>query len=78
MTKNDFNNRIKEMLVDCQEYLLKDCNRLFESGGIDPEEFENDYILPKIILAVALKNLSYQYYPLHKEGKAQAKNLEHF
>ena len=78
MTKNEFNNKIREMLVDCQEYLLKECNILFESGGVEPDNFENDYLLPKIILAVALKNLSFQYYPLHKEGKEQAKNLEHF
>ena len=78
MTKKEFNISLEVLLARDKDYLLKECNRLFECGGIDPEEFENDYILPKIILAVALKNLSYQYYPLHKEGKAQAKNLENF
>jgi len=78
MTKKEFNISLEVLLARDKDYLLKECNRLFECGGIDPEEFENDYILPKIILTVALKNLSWQYRPLSPLGKAQAKNLENF
>ena len=78
MKKCEFDIKVKEMLMDSILWLHKDCERLFECGGIDPEDFGNDYLLPKIVLSVALKNLSHQYFPLSKEAKAQAKNLEHF
>ena len=78
MTKDEFEVKLEDMLTKSISSLRKDGMKLFESGGIDPEEFENDYLLPKIILSVILKNLSFQYLPLSKEAKAQAKNLEHF
>ena len=78
MTKDDFIIRVKDLLAENKDYLLKECNRLFESGGIDPEEFKDDYLLPKIILTVAFKNLSWQYRPLSPIGKEQARNLEKF
>ena len=78
MKEYEFEIKIKEMLVDVQKNTFKESIRLFNCGGVDPEEFESDYLLPKIILNVALKNIVNQYKPLSGEGKEVAKNLECF
>lgn len=78
MNELDFLDKIKTMLVNLQIDTLNDCQRLFNSGGIDPEEFGNDYLLPKIILHVALQNQADQYRPLQEEGREQANNLRNF
>ncbi len=52
------------MRKDCNKYIDKECLKLFDSGGIDNSSFSNNYLLPKIILHVALKNLAQQYKPL--------------
>ena len=78
MNEYDFTIKIKEMITDCNEYLLKECKKLFESGGVDTSKFSNDYILPKIVLTVALNNAAYQYEPHGKEYKKDMRNLSYF
>jgi len=48
---------------DINDYIAKETVRLFESGGIIPADYENNYLLPKIIISIALRNLSDQYRP---------------
>ena len=78
MEQYEFETKIKEMLVDVQEQTLKECIRFFNSGAIDPKEFESGYILPKMILYVALREVAAGYKPIHTHHIKQAKNLEYF
>jgi hypothetical protein len=77
MTKKQFTKKLKEINKDIKNYLEKEALRLFESGGIDTSSYENNYLLPKICLYVALKNTIYQYRPLSDYIK-EANNLENF
>ena len=54
MTKTQFIRKTLGMLKTLD--IIKECERLFDSGGIDPKSYANNYKLPKIILSVALKN----------------------
>ena len=56
MTKAECFAKIRDLLEE--KYLLEECKRLLNSGGIDYERFENDYACPRIVLKVALKNFS--------------------
>ena len=78
MTKTQFENKIKEMMKDVIKETLKECTRLFESGAVDTESYENNFSLPKIILAVALEKMSDQYYPLFNGHSEEIRNLKHF
>ena len=53
--------KVKELIFDSQDFLFKECLRLYKSGPVDPDEFETSYRLPMIILSVASKNLAKQY-----------------
>lgn len=78
MDKAIFIDKINSMMPDLIEGIRNDAVRLFESGAIDTEKYTNDYLLPKIILTVAIENQIVQYYPLSSEGKKEVKNLKHF
>jgi hypothetical protein len=78
MEKTDFRQKVSEMIPDLIEGIRKECDRLFECGGIDTSSYDNDYRLPKTILSVAIENQIRQYMPLSDDGKKVAKNLRHF
>jgi hypothetical protein len=61
------------------KWLLKESERLINSGGIDlSEEQKDSFYSPKIILSVALENLSKQYAPFSASGCEIAENLKEF
>ena len=63
----------------CLKWLLKESERLINSGGIDlSEEQKDSFYLSKIILSVALENLSGQYAPISQTGSEIAENLKEF
>ncbi len=81
MTEKQFMSLVKSMKKDMNEFIERECRRLFNSGAIDPQDYDaatTQYILPKIILTVALQNAAWQYAPLNPRNKAAVKNLKHF
>lgn len=77
MNQQIFSEKIKSMMPDLINGVIKDCNHLFFSGAIDTEKYDDNYLLPKIILTVALENQKFQYAPLSDMGKKEVKNLMH-
>lgn len=80
MTKDQLQKKIEDMLPQVQDYLQTEVVRLFNSGGIDPQSYPNpDYILPKILLTVALENCANAYRPISNRRYAkEIANLRHF
>lgn len=70
--------RIHEMLSKSHTKIIEESERLLKSGGVNLESYDDDYLLPKIILYVALKNQAEQWKPFDKNALKDAKNLEHF
>lgn len=78
-TKEQAMEKIKEMIPDFQEWLLKRCDELLTSGGIDLTGFANDYRLPKIVLTAALADAGETLYsPRDPISRRIAQNLRHF
>ena len=78
MEKAKFREKVDAMMPDLIDGIRKECDKLYDSGGVDTGAYENDYLLPKIILTVAIENQVHQYMPLSPEGKKEVKNLRHF
>jgi hypothetical protein len=78
MTKQQFLKKFKQMLKEHNAQSLKEAERLFDSGGIDPLKYCNDFVLPRIVMHVVLKNEAFQYIPFTDEYKRVALNLEKF
>lgn len=68
--------KIKEMSKDAIKHVEKEALRLFKSGAINPDDYEDNYLLPKLIMVVALRNTANQYdNPTYKK---EIKNLSKF
>jgi hypothetical protein len=83
MTNKECIRQIRKLMGSRQKggfkWLLKEAERLINSGGIDLSEEQKDtFYLPKIILSVALLNLSEQFAPISQTGSEMAENLKEF
>jgi hypothetical protein len=78
MTQKQALKKIKELLKDIKPFILTESERLLKSGVIDTKTYQDNYLLPKIILTVALKNASFQYAPFHPDHKREVLNLSNF
>lgn len=78
MTKAQAMRKYRMMKKDLHKALDKEVERLLNSGGIDPEKFENNFRLPKILLCAALHHQVFQYQPLSKEDRRDVTNLTHY
>jgi hypothetical protein len=70
--------RIKEMLPDVTTSILKQAERLLNSGAVSLEDYEDDYQLPKIILTACLSEIADSYKPHDKTDIKTVNNLRYF
>lgn len=82
-TKKQVMKRVRSMLDDVRSEVLKECERLLDSGGVDLEaasdkEGEGCMRVPKYVLTAAMRRASSQWSPLpwDKQGKREVANLE--
>ncbi len=78
MTKTQFKKKIASMKKNMNKYIDEETLRLFSCGAIDNTSYSNDYLLPKIVLTVALENITHEYKPLSGMGKIEVNNLRRF
>ena len=78
MTKTQFLHKVRSLMPDTRRMLLRECERLFDSGGVDPDDFGDDYALPKMILSVAMEKSASEWRPLSGDYRGVAHNLQHF
>lgn len=78
MTNKQFENRLKSLLPDLQDYIIEQATQLFESGCIDTENYDNDYQLPKMMLCIVLENAVDQYLPISEQASKAMKNIRKF
>lgn len=82
-TKQTTMSKINEMINNggVVDYLIEESERLLTCGAVDYDDYkEDEYILPKMILTVALENCANQYaFPyFDKRYKKEIANLRHF
>ena len=78
MTYEQFMKKTVEMSKSLEGKIQEECSRLAKCGGVDLEAHPDDYILPRIIITVALENLSGTYLPDKPKYKRAVRNLRHF
>ena len=77
MEKALFREKVDAMMPDLIDAIRKECSGLYDSGGIDTGKYQSEYILPKIILSVALESQPGQY-RMFGQYKKETANLRHF
>jgi hypothetical protein len=81
MEQSDFKEKTDSMLPDLMARIQAECKRLFELEAVDPEPFDNDFELPKIIMTVALENVTSDahkvIYPIDEVGRKHVAILKY-
>lgn len=77
-SKTQFEEKLDLMTPELMRRIREEALRLFTSGALNAEAHDNDYVLPKICLAVAIENQVHQYMPLHGDYRKEVANLRHF
>lgn len=78
MTEQEFLDKVREMLPELNELIMKKAQRVFGSGAIEPSEYGDNYLLPKIFMSAMGKEIEWQYKPSQKRDVATRNNLANF
>ena len=78
MERKQLEQRYEEMVKRTADLLRAEGNRLMAQGAIDIASHPDNYLLPMVILYVALKNISWSFTPRTVEEKKEAAKLRHF
>ena len=77
-TRKDVLSKIDELMPDITEFIKQKAEKALSCGAIDLDDYNDDYILTKIVLTAVAKELSYAYRPWSEDGRKEVKNLESF
>ncbi len=78
MTRTTFLKYFKKVMECVNKDIEKEALRLFDCGTIDTKSYEDNYLLPKIILEVALTNTVREFMTLSDTAKKEVANLSKF
>jgi hypothetical protein len=78
MTETQCRLKLEEIAQYLARDIVEEGMRLFRSSGVDPEAFEDNYVLPKVLLVVAGGTVLKQFTIDTHEFRAAARNLKHF
>ena len=74
MTKEQLIEKCNQLFAQVTENMPKDLEKLLNSGGVDYESADNNFILPKKILGAILMEKQFQYKPHGWNDKEERKN----
>ena len=78
MTKEDCLQKIEEMIPDVVSLIRNRAGEYLGYGAIELEDYEDDYVLPKIFIYAVADEIKFQFKPLYAEHLKEAKNLTYF
>jgi len=78
-TKEQFLKKVDEMTgEEFKKWIMEKAEKAFTSGAISGEDFEDNYLLPKIFMSALGEEIKFQYKPLNKKHLNIRNNLQLF
>lgn len=72
ITKEQLKEKTSKLINDAHESMLKNLDKVLENEHIiDYEKYDNDFILPRMVLQGLLKEEAFQYKPLSIDRKGK-------
>ena len=78
ITKEQFLTKFDELTDTTAEEMRKSARKLLLTGGVNLEQFDDDYRLPKIVACATCHEMSRQWQPLTSEDEKEVANVERF
>lgn len=61
MTREQFLEKVEEIIPDIADLIREKANTVLESGAIDLESWEDNYLLPKLFIVAMGKEIAMRY-----------------
>ena len=79
MSPEQFKSKVIELFDNCKTFTLeKSINKILNSGSIDLESYEDNYLLPKAFITAYFEEQAHQYRPYNKEARNEVDNIKLF
>ena len=79
ITAKQAEEKIRNLLSDSIDDIIEEAMHLYRSGAIDPQSYDNEYVLPRILLSETLRRRSAAAIDhLCPKNKKALYNLRHF
>ena len=75
MTKQQLRQKFNELIRENNKMLREKLEKLLKSGAIDLNNWEDNYVLPKLVMCAMGKEISFQWKPLSKDHKNEIENF---
>lgn len=75
ITKEQLKEKTIELLNNAHEEMVEKIDKAINSGCMDLENADNNYLLPKILVSALLKDMVFQYKPMGDTKKAEKEIL---
>jgi hypothetical protein len=76
MTEQEFLDKVNEMIPDMNDWIIEKAKHIIQSGAIDLESYENNYLLPKIFISAMGAEIRFQYKPHATKDIKLRNNIE--
>ena len=79
MTKEQFDQKFYELMNQVPALLMERAEYLFEAGAIDLGQWEDNHLLPRVVISSCLTELAgVRFAPLTPKTKKEVRNLLKF
>ena len=78
MTKRQYMKRIRELIRTQNKAIIERAEQLWRSGAFDPQDYDDDFTLPKAVIHTLDKEMAANWRPWSADSRALAANLSHF
>jgi hypothetical protein len=78
MDKQQFLDKVKEITIEMQDWIMKKAEESLKSGAFDINDYEDNYILPKIFISAMGEEIKFQYKPFDRKDVKTRDNLINF
>ena len=75
MTREQLLSKVKQCIKADKALMEKLIDKAINSGRMDIEGAENNFLLPKSLLSAIYKEMSRQYLPFDKQGQKDTNNI---
>ena len=77
MTRKELRKKFNELIKENNKMMKEKLEKLLKSGAIDMDPWEDDYVLPKMIMCAMAKEMHHQWKPL-TNTKSREREINNF
>lgn len=78
MTKTQFRSKVKQLKKEVNRLIDNRTEKILRSGCVDLNDYENNFVLPKIFMSAMGDEIKWQLKPLDKNHIKVRNNMVHF